>query len=103
VATVVLAVELLLFELRPRSLIPVALAAVTVTMMQYMISGSSMPIFGMDPVTTTSSLALVSYVVPGALIGLVSMEMTHIGYGVEDAFEDLPIHWIGGRRLVAWW
>jgi H+/Cl- antiporter ClcA len=96
IAAVVLAVELLLFELRPRSLIPVALAAVTATMVHYMISGSSVPIFAMDAVTTPASLALISYVLLGALIGLASIAVTHIVYGVEDAFEKLPIHWM-------WW
>ncbi|MEP7187400.1 MAG: chloride channel protein [Rhodanobacter sp.] len=96
IAAVVLAVELLLFELRPRSLIPVALAAVTATMVHYIISGSSVPIFEMNAVASPGSLALVSYVVLGALIGLVSIAVTRIVYGVEDAFEKLPIHWM-------WW
>ncbi len=96
IAAVVLAVELLLFELRPRSLIPVALAAVTATMVHYVLQGSSTPIFAMAAMATPGSMALLCYVLIGALLGLISIGVTHIVYGVEDAFEKLPIHWM-------WW
>jgi CBS domain-containing protein len=36
------------------------------------------------------------YVALGAAIGLVSVAVTHIVYGIEDAFEKLPVHWM-------WW
>ena len=96
IAAVVLAVELLLFELRPRSLIPVALAAVTATTVHYALRGSSAPIFAMAAMPTPGSMALLCYVAIGALLGLISIGVTHIVYGVEDAFEKLPIHWM-------WW
>jgi H+/Cl- antiporter ClcA len=96
IAAVVLAVELLLFELRPRSLIPVSLAAVTATMVHYVLQGSSTPIFAMVAMPTPGSVALLCYVLIGALLGLISIGVTHIVYGVEDAFEKLPIHWM-------WW
>jgi H+/Cl- antiporter ClcA len=96
IAAVVLAVELLLFELRPRSLIPVALAAVTATAVHYALRGSSTPIFAMPSLVTPGSSALLCYVVVGAVLGLVSIGVTHVVYGVEDAFEKLPIHWM-------WW
>ena len=95
VAAVVLAVELLLFELRPRSLIPVALAAVTATGMRYAIAGTA-PAFPMPDVAEPGLAALACYVAIGALIGLVSVGVTRIVYGIEDAFEKLPIHWM-------WW
>jgi CBS domain-containing protein len=96
IAAVVLAVELLLFELRPRSLIPVALAAVSATAVHYVLQGSSTPIFAMAALATPGSMALLCYVLIGALLGLISIGVTHIVYGVEDAFEKLPIHWM-------WW
>jgi H+/Cl- antiporter ClcA/predicted transcriptional regulator len=96
IAAVVLAVELLLFELRPRSLIPVSLAAVTATMVHYVLQGSSTPIFAMEAMATPGSMALLCYVLIGALLGLISIGVTHLVYGVEDAFEKLPIHWM-------WW
>jgi len=95
VAAVVLAVELLLFELRPRSLIPVALATVAAAGVRHALVGST-PVFAMPAIAQPGLAALVSYVVLGGLIGLVSIAVTHILYGVEDAFEKLPVHWM-------WW
>ena len=95
VAAVVLAVELLLFELRPRSLIPVALATVAAAGVRYATVGSG-PVFPMPTVAEPGLGALSVYVLLGALMGLVSVGLTRIVYGIEDAFEKLPIHWM-------WW
>ncbi|GAB2904671.1 chloride channel protein [Paralcaligenes ginsengisoli] len=95
IAAVALAVELLLFELRARSLIPVALACVTATGLRYLLLGST-PVFLMGHLDAPGAAALAAYVVIGAIIGLVSVGVTHIVYGIEDAFEKLPIHWM-------WW
>ena len=108
VSAVVLAVELLLFELRPRSLIPVALAAVTAAgMRDWMLGGA--PVFAMPDVATPGPAALLCNVLLGAGMGLVSVAVTRIVYGIEDAFEKLPIHWmwwpaIGGLAvgIVGW-
>ncbi len=94
-AAVVLAVELLLFELRPRSLIPVALATVAAAGIRDALVGGG-PVFAMPPLAEPGMAALVAYVVLGALIGLASVGATRIVYGIEDAFEKLPIHWM-------WW
>jgi H+/Cl- antiporter ClcA len=95
VAAVILAVELLLFELRPRSLIPVALATVAAAGVRYAMVGAT-PVFAMPYVAEPGMGALGVYVALGAAIGLVSVAITHIVYGIEDAFEKLPIHWM-------WW
>lgn len=95
VAAVILAVELLLFELRPRSLIPVALATVAAAGVRYATVGSE-PVFAMPYVAEPGMAALACYVALGGLIGLVSVGVTHIVYGIEDAFEKLPVHWM-------WW
>ena len=95
VAAVILAVELLLFELRPRSLIPVALATVAAAGVRYATVGSA-PVFAMPYVAEPGMGALAVYVALGAAIGLVSVAVTHIVYGIEDAFEKLPVHWM-------WW
>jgi len=95
VAAVILAVELLLFELRPRSLIPVALATVAATGVRYALVGSD-PVFAMPDIDEPGGAALLAYVVLGATIGLVSVGVTRIVYGIEDAFEKLPVHWM-------WW
>lgn len=95
VAAVILAVELLLFELRPRSLIPVALATVAAAAVRYAMVGST-PVFAMPFVAEPGMGALAVYVALGAAIGLVSVAVTHVVYGIEDAFEKLPVHWM-------WW
>jgi H+/Cl- antiporter ClcA len=95
IAAVVLAVELLLFELRPRSLIPVALACVAATGTRYLLQGSA-AVFQMSALAAPGAMALLVYVLLGALIGVVSVWTTWIVYAIEDWFEKLPIHWM-------WW
>jgi H+/Cl- antiporter ClcA/predicted transcriptional regulator len=95
VAAVLLAVELLLFEYRPRSLIPVSLAAATATGVRIAFVGAA-PVFPMPNITPPSGEALTTYIVLGAAIGVVAILVTRGLYLVEDAFEHLPIHWM-------WW
>jgi len=108
ISAVILAVELLLFELRPRSLIPVALAATTATGIRYAMVGSQ-AVFAMPQVANPGGGALLFYVALGALLGLVSVGVTRAVYAIEDAFDHLPIHWmwwpaLGGLAigLVGW-
>ncbi|TXN60828.1 chloride channel protein [Methylobacterium sp. WL6] len=95
VAAVLLAVELLLFEWRPRSFIPVVAAAVTATMLRPALFGSG-PLFpfAADPVLPWWGLA--ACVAVGVVAGLLSGVLTTLLYAIEDAFERLPIHWM-------WW
>jgi H+/Cl- antiporter ClcA len=95
VAAVLLAIELLLFEYRPRSLIPVSLAAATATGVRFAWAGSA-PAFHSTTFIEPSGSALVLYVLLGALVGLVSVFVTRAVYRIEDTFERLPIHWM-------WW
>ena len=95
VASLVMAVELLLFELRPRSLIPVALATVTATGVRYASFGSD-AVFAMPTIAEPGGWALMSYIVLGAVVGYASVWVTKAVYGVEDTFARLPIHWM-------WW
>jgi H+/Cl- antiporter ClcA/CBS domain-containing protein len=108
VSALVLAVELLLFELRPRSLIPVALATFTATGVRYATYGSG-AVFAMPTIAEPGGWALGSYIALGAIIGIISVWVSKAVYGVEDAFEKLPIHWmwwpaIGGlvAGLIGW-
>jgi len=96
VSAVLLAVELLLFEYRPRSLIPVALASTVSTGMRVAFVGRE-PAFNMPALLQPAPLgALAFYVGLGALMGLIAAGVTRATYAVEDKFEDLPIHWM-------WW
>ena len=90
-----LAVELLLFEYRPRSIIPVALAAVAATGVRSWIVGSA-PAFAMPALTQPSLPALFVYIGLGAIIGVFAAYTTRIVYWIEDLYEELPIHWM-------WW
>ena len=95
VSAVLLAIELLLFERRARSLIPVALAAVAGAGMHALFEGSG-PMFPIPAIAAPGLLALAVYVLLGALVGVVSVGVTRLTYAIEDAFEKLPIHWM-------WW
>ncbi|MFT3708446.1 MAG: chloride channel protein [Archangium sp.] len=95
VSAVLLAVELLLFEYRPRSLIPVALAATAATGVRLAFVGS-VPAFAMPNLTQPTDAELAGYVLLGAVIGLASVFVTRAVYAVEDGFERVPIHWM-------WW
>jgi chloride channel protein, CIC family len=96
VAAVLLAVELLLFEWKPRSVIPVALASAAAAAMRRYILGVG-PLFPTAPHPIFIGPAgLAGCVLVGLLAGLLSMLMTMSVYAAEDAFTKLPIHWM-------WW
>ena len=95
ISAVLLAIELLLFERRARSLIPVALAAVVGAGMHFVFEGSA-PMFPMPNIAAPDMIALATYVLLGALVGVVSVGVTRLTYAIEDTFEKLPIHWM-------WW
>lgn len=95
VSAVLLAVELLLFEYRARSVIPVALAAAAATAVRLALVGAG-PVFSMPTPAQPGGVALAAYVVLGAFIGLLAWAVTRLVYAVEDAFERVPLHWM-------WW
>jgi CIC family chloride channel protein len=96
VAAVLLAVELLLFEWKPRSLAPVALASVTAAAARRYIIGVG-PLFPVvaHPVFIGPQ-GLLACVLAGVLAGGLSALLTLAVYAAEDAFRLLPIHWM-------WW
>ncbi len=95
VSAVLLAIELLLFEYRPRSIIPVALATVTATGVRIAFVGAS-PVFPMPEIATPTGEALATYAILGAVVGVASVYVTKLVYWIEDLFEKLPVHWM-------WW
>ena len=94
-AAVLLAIELLLFEFSPRSIIPVALACITGAGMHLLLFENA-PVFAMAaiPVATTGAIGI--YVLLGLLVGIIATLVSKSVYAVEDLFEKLPIHWM-------WW
>jgi chloride channel protein, CIC family len=95
-AAVLLAVELLLFEWKPRSMIPVALASATAAAARRYLIGLG-PLF---PVPAHALFVgpggLAGCVLVGLLAGLLSTALTAAVYAAEDLFRLLPIHWM-------WW
>jgi H+/Cl- antiporter ClcA len=67
-AAVLLAIELLLFEFRPRSIIPVALASVTATAVRMLYVGTD-PIFAMPLLARPTGEAYAAYAIVGAIVG----------------------------------
>jgi H+/Cl- antiporter ClcA len=94
-AALLLAVELLLFEFSPRSIIPVALACVTGAGMHILLFGNA-PVFLMPPIPVPTDGALAIYVIFGLFVGMIAALISRSVYAVEDLFEKLPIHWM-------WW
>ncbi|NNM87504.1 MAG: chloride channel protein [Phycisphaerae bacterium] len=96
VSSVLLAVELLLFEFRPRSLVPVALASATAAGLRLLVMGST-PIFAMPHIADPTGWALPIYALLGALFGVLAVGVTRAVYLVEDFFENhVRLHWM-------WW
>lgn len=96
IASVLLAVELLLFEWKPRSLIPVALAAAAATTARHYFLDPA-PLFPAGPFASFVGFdSLMGCVVAGLLAGMMSLLLTKGVYASEDLFGKLPIHWM-------WW
>ena len=96
VAAIFLAIELLLFEFSPRSIIPVALACITGAAGHHLFFGSS-PVFELHiNVKSPANPALLCYSILGLIIGVLSAGVTKAVYYIEDAFSKIPVHWM-------WW
>jgi CIC family chloride channel protein len=95
VAAVLLAVELLLFEWKPRSFIPAAVAAIVAASLRVPLLGSG-PIFPVAPHGAMSGSELIAALVVGLAAGLGSCLLTLLVYAFEDLFHKLPVHWM-------WW
>ena len=94
-AAILLAVELLLFEWRPRSFIPVAISATVAAALRVPLLGPG-PVFPVPPHVALGGLALLPAFLLGLLAGAASGLLTALVYGFEDLFERLPVHWM-------WW
>ncbi len=94
-ASIMLAVELLLFEWKPRSFVPVVTAVLVAFAWRPLLVGAG-PLFpfaaptpaGIEPVALAAGIGLVT--------GLLAAFMSFLLYRIEDGFHALPIHWM-------WW
>jgi len=95
IASVFLAIELLLFEFSPRSILPVALACITGAAGHHLLFGVG-PVFPMASLEIPSNGALAIYSALGLVVGFISLGITRFVYIMEDVFEKIPLHWM-------WW
>jgi len=94
-ASICLAAELLLFEWRPRSLVPVGLSVVVATVLRHHLLGTG----AVFPATGALHLTDAVYalcVVSGIIAALLAVVATVLVYVSEDLFRRLPVHWM-------WW
>ena len=96
-AAILLAVELLLFEWRPRSLVPVAVAATTAGALRRFFLGPG-PLFPMPGMSgDVSPRAVLASFAVGIVGGALALVLSRAVYASEDLFENhLPVHWM-------WW
>ena len=96
VSAVILAVEMLLFEWRPRSLIPVAISSAAAAALRPALIGAG-PLFPTSGLPVTLGIEpLLGCVLVGVIAGFASVVLTQGIYLTEDLFDRLPIHWM-------WW
>ncbi|MEF3133843.1 chloride channel protein [Rhizobium sp. 268] len=95
IAAVMLAVELLLFEWKPRSFIPVAVAACVSICWRPLLFGTG-PLFLTHFQVDLPWWGIFACAAMGIISGLQSGLLTTLLYRIEDLFEALPIHWM-------WW
>src|ERR1039458_4481404 len=95
VAAVLLAIELLLFEWKPRSFIPVAVAAIVASVLRVPLLGAG-PIFAVVAHAAPSGTELAIAAGLGVVAGFASGLLTMLVYACEDVFQKLPLHWM-------WW
>ncbi len=94
-AAALLAVELLLFEWKPRSFIPVACAAAVAGALRVPLLGTG-PLFPVPPHAALATRELVIALALGIAAGFGSGLLTWLVYACEDLFRKVPIHWM-------WW
>jgi CBS domain-containing protein len=85
----------LLFEWKPRSLIPVALASIAAMLVRPFVLNAG-PLFPVTPHGPLAVVSMLSALALGLVAGVVAIGLTLAVYTAEDAFHRLPIHWM-------WW
>ena len=90
IAGVILAIELLLFEFRSRSFIPLVIASTVATSVRVLLLGQH-SMFAVNNVNFDPVRGLPFYVMIGAVSGFSAIGFTKLLYWVEDQFARLPI------------
>jgi len=90
IAGVILAIELLLFEFKSRSFIPLVIASTIATAVHMQLMGSG-PMFTVKEMAFGIPGTLPYYLVLGLLCGLAAVGFSRLLYWTEDQFERLPL------------
>src|SRR5437764_10316101 len=90
IAGVILAIELLLFEFKSRSFIPLVIASTLATAVHMQLLGAG-PMFAVSAMDFGIPHALPFYLVLGVICGLAAVGFSKLLYWVEDLFEHLPV------------
>lgn len=90
IAAVILAIELLLFEFKSRSFIPLVIASTLATEVHRALMGNG-PMFQLGAMDFAIPRALPAYIVLGVLCGFAAVAFSRFLYWVEDLFEELPL------------
>jgi H+/Cl- antiporter ClcA/predicted transcriptional regulator len=100
IAAVILGVELLLFEWKPRSFIPAAIASIVADAVRHSFVQQGWmraePLFPVGKMQALATSGLFDALILGIACGFMAWLLTKSVYGAEDAFRKLPIHWM-------WW
>lgn len=100
IAAVVLGIELLLFEWKPRSFIPAAIASIVADAIRHVFVNRGWmraePLFPVHKIVALGNTGLGDAVILGIICGGMAWLLTKAVYGAEDIFRKLPIHWM-------WW
>src|ERR1700722_13305534 len=100
IAGVILAIELLLFEFKSRSFIPLVIASTLATAVHMQLLGPG-PMFQVSAMDFGIPHALPFYLVLGLLCGLAAVALSKSLYWVEDLFEKLPVDELWWPAIVA--
>jgi chloride channel protein, CIC family len=90
IAGVILAIELLLFEFKARSFIPLVIASTLATAVHMQLLGAG-PMFTVRAMDFGIPRALPFYLLLGVICGLAAVGFSKLLYWTEDQFEKLPI------------
>ncbi|MCA1831720.1 MAG: chloride channel protein [Actinobacteria bacterium] len=100
VAAVDLGIELLVFEMKPRSMIPIAIASAVADAVRVAFAHQGWiapePLFPVTTVMRAGTASILGAMLVGIVGGAAAFVFTKAVYGAEDAFKRLPIHWM-------WW
>ncbi|HEY3930679.1 MAG TPA: chloride channel protein [Candidatus Koribacter sp.] len=95
IAAVIIAIELILFEFKARSFIPLVIASTIATSIHFVLMGKG-PMFTVGTIDFGVPRVLPWYLLLGVICGFAAVGFSRLLYWVEDRFEDLPIDWM-------WW